>query len=1331
MLHRRLRLRESSRLFQLVVALLILLGSAAISDALVYSILPLESLVTVNSPSVILQNGTTGTSTIYTNSTSAKVSVEAPLFDYVDNNDPDVDSSAEMGMHSNFPAQQAGPDSTYDTLTEENTEAIEDYVDNNTSDEDGSSDVGTHSNFENQKDYDSIYDTLTEQNTGVITKVGTDTSGTGTSLTLSFSHTLASGAARIVIVSIGVENGDTIDVSTVTYGGVTMTLAVERITGTSGFRYLCEIWYVLENDLPSDGSQTVEINCSGTAYELEVNGFCSEYTGVTQGAPEATNGTSQLSGNTISNTISPSDDSWVISISGSGNAGSFTHGQGQVEVLDFQDASSTFAVAELKGVSGETSLSSTYSGTVNRLCRVAASWTEEIEDDNYELDLEIQFTAVIDFLPTETLCINTGTFSGSEDINVDFWNGSGWENLATDLTAYSCNEYAVPLTSGNFTIRFKGGAESSDTTQDQWQIDASLLRVEGAGSKEDAVDQQSNVDGSADIGTHSNFTAEQYGPDSIYDILTEADTSAPDNNNSVDSEIIIYGSTTGISGAQTVDGITENVTEVVGYQLDVEHVVNSIVQHENYNLTTRAYRSAENFYLQLYNFSSSQWFNMSTITASSLTWYNTTFAKADFVNSTNQARIRYWQGVDATQETLYVDYSGVYGWNTTNYELDLEVKWTDVHYSLPNETLCIYGGTMESEDIKVDVWNGTGWETVLTDLSSGWNNASITDWLTNSNLTIRFKGGNETGDTSEDTWQIDVVLIHVRHDGGESYELDLEVQWTNSDYDRTNEELCIKTGAFTGSENIQVKVWNNTGSSWHWVMNITASTWNNVSIAPYLTSSTFTVQFLGGTDTGDSTQDSWNIDATLLHIWSGWLSGWDKRVRITIDRNDIDTALSNFPILVHLSNSSSGRSNDDVSFIFAELQNDTNRKKIAVTESDGLTQCYVEVEKWDDVSEKAWLWIKAPSLSNITDTALYLYYDKDHADNMVYVGDTGSTAAQNVWDASFKGVWHLNEPSGGVGTIKDSTSNNNVGTDNGSPTFNATGLIDSAISFDGFDDYINMSNSASLQFTSSLTIEAWINLDSFGTGSDVDSVLRKGEGNPNDYQLAIHDQKLALMIEENDDAGLESSASLTATTWYYLAGTWNGSLRRDYLNGSEDGSGSKTGNIVPDTRDIYIGGRSGTDLSTGVIDEVRASNTTRSAAWVKASYESGRDDLLDFGSEETPQNFDYVLRVNNTAADSHQIRLKKYSDSNINRLQNCTIYFHNSTMGTSSQIVLENGLYVNQTGPWYDLDNLETIYIAMTVQANVIGTSYIYIYLEALVPGSTIYTQYIIAFRID
>lgn len=67
-------------------------------------------------------------------------------------------------------------------------------------------------------------------------------------------------------------------------------------------------------------------------------------------------------------------------------------------------------------------------------------------------------------------------------------------------------------------------------------------------------------------------------------------------------------------------------------------------------------------------------------------------------------------------------------------------------------------------------------------------------------------------------------------------------------------------------------------------------------------------------------------------------------------------------------------------------QSDANRKKIAVTKSDGTTQCYVEIEKWDHASKQAWLWVKVPSIRISVDTDLYLYYDKDHADNTDYVG---------------------------------------------------------------------------------------------------------------------------------------------------------------------------------------------------------------------------------------------------------------------------------------------------------------------------------------------------------
>ena len=97
------------------------------------------------------------------------------------------------------------------------------------------------------------------------------------------------------------------------------------------------------------------------------------------------------------------------------------------------------------------------------------------------------------------------------------------------------------------------------------------------------------------------------------------------------------------------------------------------------------------------------------------------------------------------------------------------------------------------------------------------------------------------------------------------YDLDLEAQWTNVNFTRSHEELCIRTGSFSDPEDLQVNVWSSTDQSWHLIMNLAVNQWNNVSVTPWLTESTFTLQFL---ETGDTSQRSWNIDCSLLHTWN-------------------------------------------------------------------------------------------------------------------------------------------------------------------------------------------------------------------------------------------------------------------------------------------------------------------------------------------------------------------------------------------------------------------------------------------------------------------------------
>jgi len=106
-----------------------------------------------------------------------------------------------------------------------------------------------------------------------------------------------------------------------------------------------------------------------------------------------------------------------------------------------------------------------------------------------------------------------------------------------------------------------------------------------------------------------------------------------------------------------------------------------------------------------------------------------------------------------------------------------------------------------------------------------------------------------------------------------------------------------------------------------------------------------------------------------------------------------------------------------------------------------VTQCYVEIEAWDTAGEEAWLWAKIPSINSSVDTVLYLYYDSTQGNNTEYVGDTNSSAGEQVWDPNYVAVWHLAENA--TGPRLDSTANDNDGTPENYEGNEATGVVES------------------------------------------------------------------------------------------------------------------------------------------------------------------------------------------------------------------------------------------------------------------------------------------------
>jgi hypothetical protein len=327
---------------------------------------------------------------------------------------------------------------------------------------------------------------------------------------------------------------------------------------------------------------------------------------------------------------------------------------------------------------------------------------------------------------------------------------------------------------------------------------SALASFKASRNMHDYVDNDiSNVDSSANKGTHSSFTAQQAGPDSIYDRLTEEDT-GPINNWGITSSTftgtsthttyrymggvspnldnmkvtrlhIRYSGTGTVAIALYTGGTLTDPTGAVkrteAYNVAVSNGWNTIdVPDYNWEKNTTTWigwaRSGGSVY---YSTSSADAGNFQSARGR---WEQTTPANADETspmptNPGSGSFSNYWYA-------MYVEYE------IPNYQLDLEAQWTNATYNLSNEALCIFGGTMGSEDIHVDAWNGTAWHNLFLDLASGWNNVSVSSYLNSPTFTIRFKGGAESGDTVQDSWNIDATLLHV-WDSESAYDYVLKV----------------------------------------------------------------------------------------------------------------------------------------------------------------------------------------------------------------------------------------------------------------------------------------------------------------------------------------------------------------------------------------------------------------------------------------------------------------------------------------------------------------------------------------------------------------------------
>jgi hypothetical protein len=563
------------------------------------------------------------------------------------------------------------------------------------------------------------------------------------------------------------------------------------------------------------------------------------------------------------------------------------------------------------------------------------------------------------------------------------------ENVATVPFVYSYNPSGYTL--GGSTSWLSGGISNLISDNSVYMTFRSYY---SGTDTSDFVDNICDLYSPPAKGTHSNFAAQQVGPDSVYDMLKEENAGITGNWGITSSAFTL---TSTHATYRYMGGTSPNVDNMKVTKLHIRYSGAGTVAIALYTGGTLTDPTGAIKRTEAYNVAvSSGWntinvpdYNWAKNTVTWIGWchnygvvyYSTSSADAgDFQSARGRWDQTYPYDADETSPMPTSPSSGSFSNNwyamyaeyeTVNYNLDLEVQWTNADYNQANEELATYlrkGDNTRSLDatggymiigngmpnwgsttgtisfwINWDVvanrlwgqhdlmetrisgsnlvldWGATSSLTSITSFTAGkwyfiaivwnentdklylyvgdkdnpptqdnvnnaWTSSVSTQGVTQNNFMASRGGVNPTDGRGDDLryWNTARTLTNIQNDynieltGSESNLRSYFKLNNNFDDIGPNNNDGSGSGSYSFSsdvpfdappaETIRVDVWN--GSSWQNLFTDLANGWNNVTVASYLTYSTFTIRFNGGTESGDTVQDSWYIDVTLLHVWT-------------------------------------------------------------------------------------------------------------------------------------------------------------------------------------------------------------------------------------------------------------------------------------------------------------------------------------------------------------------------------------------------------------------------------------------------------------------------------
>ena len=207
------------------------------------------------------------------------------------------------------------------------------------------------------------------------------------------------------------------------------------------------------------------------------------------------------------------------------------------------------------------------------------------------------------------------------------------------------------------------------------------------------------------------------------------------------------------------------------------------------------------------------------------------------------------------------------------------------------------------------------------------------------------------------------------------------------------------------------------------------------------------------------------------------------------------------------------------------------------------------------------------------------------------------------------GHWSFNGPNV-RGTLAEDTAGGNHGTLTNGPVL-AQGKVGQGLSFDGGDDYIDISAAPITDFDS-FSVAAWIKPDA--THADVYPRIfdqMTFPGNTNRVQFYLYDSgfNLGVFVEGlNGGVDLDSGVTVVAGEWQHVVFTCDGSNYRFYLDGSLANTSAVTGSVSSGGNNSSIGNRTGNIDGhwSGGLDEVRVYSKVLSDKEVQRLYNLGK-----------------------------------------------------------------------------------------------------------------------------